>query len=150
MLSQPAGLYEMDGQLALCLAYQQFHSLRKVVRPGVSLEVGEGSAQRSSRQLPLPLWTGLFVLFFFFALAAGYRDVYSKNIERDCVGGWGWQTCAKNSLGSGQEGPSNRGGDVGTERHAWGQDSLRQLLSGGPAPARGLPAAEKQSRARGR
>lgn len=83
MLSQPAGLYEMDGQLALCLAYQQFHSLRKVVRPGVSLEVGEGSAQRSSRQLPLPLWTGLFVLFF--ALAAGYRNVYSKNIERDCV-----------------------------------------------------------------
>lgn len=43
MLSQPAGLYEVDGQLALCLAYQQFHSLRKVVRPGVSLEVGEGS-----------------------------------------------------------------------------------------------------------
>ncbi|XP_043438996.1 LOW QUALITY PROTEIN: CST complex subunit CTC1 [Prionailurus bengalensis] len=39
VLSQPAGLYEMDGQLALCLAYQQFHSLRKVVRPGVSLEL---------------------------------------------------------------------------------------------------------------
>uniref|UniRef100_A0A8C0YWR1 CST complex subunit CTC1 n=1 Tax=Canis lupus familiaris TaxID=9615 RepID=A0A8C0YWR1_CANLF len=39
VLSQPAGLYEVDGQLALCLAYQQFHSLRKVVRPGVSLEV---------------------------------------------------------------------------------------------------------------
>uniref|UniRef100_A0A8C9MA40 CST complex subunit CTC1 n=1 Tax=Panthera tigris altaica TaxID=74533 RepID=A0A8C9MA40_PANTA len=85
VLSQPAGLYEVDGQLALCLAYQQFHSLRKVVRPGVSLEVGEGSAQRSSRQLPLPLWTGLFVLFCFFALAAGYRNVYNKNIERGCV-----------------------------------------------------------------
>ncbi|XP_022380369.1 CST complex subunit CTC1 isoform X1 [Enhydra lutris kenyoni] len=39
VLSQPAGLYEVDGQLALCLAYQQFHSLRKVVRPGVSLEL---------------------------------------------------------------------------------------------------------------
>uniref|UniRef100_A0A673VIV6 CST complex subunit CTC1 n=2 Tax=Suricata suricatta TaxID=37032 RepID=A0A673VIV6_SURSU len=39
VLSQPAGLYEVDGQLVLCLAYQQFHSLRKVVRPGVSLEL---------------------------------------------------------------------------------------------------------------
>nr|XP_035950440.1 CST complex subunit CTC1 [Halichoerus grypus] len=39
VLSQPAGLYEVDGQLALCLAYQQLQSLRKVVRPGVSLEL---------------------------------------------------------------------------------------------------------------
>lgn len=41
-LNQPAGLYELDGQLGLCLAYQQFHGLRRVVRPGVRLEVCEG------------------------------------------------------------------------------------------------------------
>lgn len=44
VLSQPAGLYEVDGQLALCLAYQQLQSLRKVVRPGVSLEVRVAAA----------------------------------------------------------------------------------------------------------
>ncbi|KAB0401771.1 hypothetical protein E2I00_019984, partial [Balaenoptera physalus] len=38
-LNQPAGLYELDGQLGLCLAYQQFRGLRQVVRPGVRLEV---------------------------------------------------------------------------------------------------------------
>ncbi|XP_067571489.1 CST complex subunit CTC1 isoform X1 [Pseudorca crassidens] len=38
-LNQPAGLYELDGQLGLCLAYQQFHGLRRVVRPGVRLEL---------------------------------------------------------------------------------------------------------------
>lgn len=43
MVNQPAGLYELDGQLELCLAYQQFRTLRRVVRPGVSLEVCEGS-----------------------------------------------------------------------------------------------------------
>ncbi|MBW03908.1 CST complex subunit CTC1, partial [Eschrichtius robustus] len=37
-LNQPAGLYELDGQLGLCLAYQQFCGLRRVVRPGVRLE----------------------------------------------------------------------------------------------------------------
>ncbi|CAK6437681.1 unnamed protein product [Pipistrellus nathusii] len=39
VLNQPAGLYELDGQLGLCLSYQQFHSLRRVVRPGVRLEL---------------------------------------------------------------------------------------------------------------
>ncbi|XP_016010199.2 CST complex subunit CTC1 isoform X1 [Rousettus aegyptiacus] len=39
VLNQPAGLYELDGQLGLCLAYQQFHGLRRVVRPGVCLEL---------------------------------------------------------------------------------------------------------------
>ncbi|XP_005399480.1 PREDICTED: CST complex subunit CTC1 isoform X2 [Chinchilla lanigera] len=39
VLNEPAGLYELDGQLELCLAYQQFHGLRRVVRPGVSLEL---------------------------------------------------------------------------------------------------------------
>ncbi|XP_040099346.1 CST complex subunit CTC1 isoform X1 [Oryx dammah] len=38
-LNQPAGLYELDRKLELCLAYQQFHGLRRVVRPGVSLEL---------------------------------------------------------------------------------------------------------------
>ncbi|XP_059989423.1 CST complex subunit CTC1 isoform X2 [Lagenorhynchus albirostris] len=38
-LNQPAGLYELDGQLGLCLAYQQFRGLRRVVRPGVRLEL---------------------------------------------------------------------------------------------------------------
>lgn len=61
MLSQPAGLYEVDGQLALCLAYQQFHSLRKVVRPGVSLEVREASG-RGTKALSAapPTFTGGF------------------------------------------------------------------------------------------
>ncbi|XP_073090945.1 CST complex subunit CTC1 isoform X2 [Manis javanica] len=39
VVNQPAGLYELDGQLELCLAYQQFRTLRRVVRPGVSLEL---------------------------------------------------------------------------------------------------------------
>ncbi|XP_054989823.1 CST complex subunit CTC1 isoform X2 [Sorex araneus] len=39
VLNGPAGLYELDGQLRLCLAYQQFHDLRRVLRPGVSLEL---------------------------------------------------------------------------------------------------------------
>ncbi|XP_049716344.1 CST complex subunit CTC1 isoform X1 [Elephas maximus indicus] len=39
VLNEPAGLYELDGQLGLCLAYQQFHSFRRVVRPGACLEL---------------------------------------------------------------------------------------------------------------
>ncbi|KAM5214984.1 CST complex subunit CTC1 isoform 1-T1 [Hipposideros larvatus] len=39
VLNQPAGLYELDGQLGLCLAYREFHGLRRVVRPGVCLEI---------------------------------------------------------------------------------------------------------------
>ncbi|KAF5911864.1 hypothetical protein HPG69_015842 [Diceros bicornis minor] len=39
VLNQSAGLYELDGQLGLCFAYQQFHGLRRVVRPGVCLEL---------------------------------------------------------------------------------------------------------------
>ncbi|XP_047403460.1 CST complex subunit CTC1 isoform X3 [Sciurus carolinensis] len=39
VLNEPAGLYELDGQLGLCLAYQQFHDLRRVMRPGVCLEL---------------------------------------------------------------------------------------------------------------
>ncbi|KAM4843730.1 CST complex subunit CTC1 isoform 2-T2 [Thomomys bottae] len=39
VLNEAAGLYELDGQLVLCLAYQQFHSLRRVIRPGVGLEL---------------------------------------------------------------------------------------------------------------
>ncbi|KAM5273537.1 CST complex subunit CTC1 [Ctenodactylus gundi] len=39
VLNEPAGLYELDGQLELCLAYQQFHGLRRVMRPGVCLEL---------------------------------------------------------------------------------------------------------------
>ncbi|XP_075417022.1 CST complex subunit CTC1 [Tenrec ecaudatus] len=41
VLNEPAGLYELDGQLVLCLAYQPFHRLRRVVRPGVSLELSD-------------------------------------------------------------------------------------------------------------
>ncbi|XP_012582163.1 PREDICTED: CST complex subunit CTC1 [Condylura cristata] len=39
VLNEPAGFYELDGQLGLCLAYQQFHDFRRVVRPGVRLEL---------------------------------------------------------------------------------------------------------------
>ncbi|XP_036125294.1 CST complex subunit CTC1 [Molossus molossus] len=39
VLNQPAGLYELDGQLGLCLSYQQFHGPRQVMRPGVHLEL---------------------------------------------------------------------------------------------------------------
>ncbi|KAM6174565.1 CST complex subunit CTC1 [Erethizon dorsatum] len=39
ILNEPAGLYELDRQLELCLAYQQFHGLRRVMRPGVCLEL---------------------------------------------------------------------------------------------------------------
>uniref|UniRef100_A0A8D1DEP4 CST complex subunit CTC1 n=1 Tax=Sus scrofa TaxID=9823 RepID=A0A8D1DEP4_PIG len=39
VLNQPAGFYELDGQLGLCLAYQQSHGLRRVVRRGVCLEL---------------------------------------------------------------------------------------------------------------
>lgn len=85
MLSQPAGLYEVDGQLALCLAYQQFHSLRKVVRPGVSLEVCEAlglGAQRPSQRLLLPLWAGTH-------RQQQGRNCYSNNIkEQAWVGRW--------------------------------------------------------------
>ncbi|KAG8507068.1 CST complex subunit CTC1, partial [Galemys pyrenaicus] len=39
VLNEPAGFYELDSQLGLCLAYQQFQDLRRVVRPGVRLEL---------------------------------------------------------------------------------------------------------------
>ncbi|XP_062966224.1 CST complex subunit CTC1 isoform X2 [Cynocephalus volans] len=39
VLNEPAGLYELDGQLELCLAYQQFHGLKRVMRSGVCLEL---------------------------------------------------------------------------------------------------------------
>ncbi|XP_048221743.1 CST complex subunit CTC1 isoform X2 [Perognathus longimembris pacificus] len=39
VLNEAAGLYELDGQLVLCLAYQQFHGLQRVIRPGVHLEL---------------------------------------------------------------------------------------------------------------
>nr|XP_055111958.1 CST complex subunit CTC1 isoform X1 [Symphalangus syndactylus] len=39
VLNEPAGLYELDGQLGLCLAYQQFRGLRRVMRPGVCLQL---------------------------------------------------------------------------------------------------------------
>ncbi|XP_021081417.1 CST complex subunit CTC1 isoform X2 [Mesocricetus auratus] len=39
VLNESAGLYVLDGQLILCLAYQQIHGLRRVIRPGVRLEL---------------------------------------------------------------------------------------------------------------
>uniref|UniRef100_A0A5F8A9W8 CST complex subunit CTC1 n=1 Tax=Macaca mulatta TaxID=9544 RepID=A0A5F8A9W8_MACMU len=39
VLNEPAGVYELDGQLGLCLAYQQFRGLRRVMRPGVCLQL---------------------------------------------------------------------------------------------------------------
>uniref|UniRef100_A0A8C9A775 CST complex subunit CTC1 n=1 Tax=Prolemur simus TaxID=1328070 RepID=A0A8C9A775_PROSS len=39
VLNEAAGLYELDGQLGLCLAYLQFRGLRRVMRPGVCLEL---------------------------------------------------------------------------------------------------------------
>ncbi|GAB1296273.1 CST complex subunit CTC1 [Apodemus speciosus] len=39
VLHESAGLYILDGQLILCLAYQKIHGLRRVIRPGVCLEL---------------------------------------------------------------------------------------------------------------
>ncbi|XP_040856733.1 CST complex subunit CTC1 [Ochotona curzoniae] len=39
VFNEPAGFYELDGQLGLCLAYQQFHCFRRVMRPGVRLKL---------------------------------------------------------------------------------------------------------------
>ncbi|XP_026635897.1 CST complex subunit CTC1 [Microtus ochrogaster] len=39
VLNESARLYILDGQLILCLAYQQIHGLRRVIRPGVRLEL---------------------------------------------------------------------------------------------------------------
>ncbi|XP_006899245.1 PREDICTED: CST complex subunit CTC1 [Elephantulus edwardii] len=39
VLNELAGLYELDGQLGLCVAYQQCQVFRRVLRPGVSLEL---------------------------------------------------------------------------------------------------------------
>ncbi|XP_068960221.1 CST complex subunit CTC1 isoform X3 [Petaurus breviceps papuanus] len=39
VLNGPAGLYELDGQLCLCLAYQQLPNNGRTVRPGVQLEL---------------------------------------------------------------------------------------------------------------
>ncbi|ELW63574.1 Serine/threonine-protein kinase 12, partial [Tupaia chinensis] len=39
VFNEPAGLYELDRQLGLCLAYQQVRGLRRVMRPGVCLEL---------------------------------------------------------------------------------------------------------------
>ncbi|XP_006863564.1 PREDICTED: CST complex subunit CTC1 [Chrysochloris asiatica] len=47
ILNEPAGLYELDGQLGLCLAYQQFHRFRHVVRPGVHLELHDAHLLQS-------------------------------------------------------------------------------------------------------
>lgn len=65
VLNQAAGLYELDGQLGLCLSYQRVHSLRHVLRPGVSLEVCEGSelvAERSvsAASLTFVHWSSFF------------------------------------------------------------------------------------------
>lgn len=46
VFNEPAGFYELDGQLGLCLAYQQFHCFRRVMRPGVRLKVCERSDLR--------------------------------------------------------------------------------------------------------
>lgn len=43
VLHESAGLYILDGQLILCLAYQKIHGLRRVIRPGVCLEVCQKS-----------------------------------------------------------------------------------------------------------
>ncbi|XP_007606426.1 CST complex subunit CTC1 isoform X1 [Cricetulus griseus] len=39
VLNESASLYMLDRQLILCLAYQQIHGLRRVIRPGVRLEL---------------------------------------------------------------------------------------------------------------
>ena len=57
MLNQPAGLYELDRKLELCLAYQQFHGLRRVVRPGVRLEVCEGVRAGDRDSLTFKGWS---------------------------------------------------------------------------------------------
>jgi hypothetical protein len=64
VLNEPAGLYELDGKLVLCLAYQQFHSLRRVIRPGVCLEVCEKSGLvMKPQQLLLSSQPGFFFFF---------------------------------------------------------------------------------------
>lgn len=39
VLNESASLYILDGELILCLAYQHIRGLRRVIRPGVRLEV---------------------------------------------------------------------------------------------------------------
>ncbi|XP_052613503.1 LOW QUALITY PROTEIN: CST complex subunit CTC1 [Peromyscus californicus insignis] len=39
VLNESAGLYILDGELILCLAYQHIRGLRRVIRPGVRLEL---------------------------------------------------------------------------------------------------------------
>uniref|UniRef100_A0A8C5LDK7 CST complex subunit CTC1 n=1 Tax=Jaculus jaculus TaxID=51337 RepID=A0A8C5LDK7_JACJA len=39
VLNESASLYLLDGQLILCLAYQQIRGLKRMIRPGVSLEL---------------------------------------------------------------------------------------------------------------
>lgn len=60
-LNQPAGLYELDRKLELCLAYQQFRGLRRVVRPGVSLEVCEGVWAGDKERLSYLYWLVFFL-----------------------------------------------------------------------------------------
>ncbi|KAH0511519.1 CST complex subunit CTC1 [Microtus ochrogaster] len=50
VLNESARLYILDGQLILCLAYQQIHGLRRVIRPGVRLEVLLGVLVASSKK----------------------------------------------------------------------------------------------------
>lgn len=84
VLNQPAGLYELDGQLGLCLSYQQFHGLRRVVRPGVCLEVCEGSGLLTKRG-----FAAASAFIGWSCLAAGWEPLQQKYKNSKCVLGGG-------------------------------------------------------------
>lgn len=80
VLNQAAGLYELDGQLGLCLSYQRVHGLRRVLRPGVSLEVCEGSELVAERSVSAASLTSIRWSFF----AAGWEPLQQKYRNNKC------------------------------------------------------------------
>ncbi|XP_074081670.1 CST complex subunit CTC1 isoform X2 [Macrotis lagotis] len=53
VLNGPAGLYELDGQLCLCLAYQQLPNNGRAIRPGVQLELQDVHFFQSVGRAPM-------------------------------------------------------------------------------------------------
>ncbi|KAM8999526.1 CST complex subunit CTC1 isoform X4 [Sarcophilus harrisii] len=56
VLNGPAGLYELDGQLCLCLAYQQLPNNGRTIRPGVQLEAVSSFTETPATAAKLSFW----------------------------------------------------------------------------------------------